>query len=40
MGNACQECGESNLEEFEDPNLKNVCVFCTDEDENGANDED
>lgn len=27
----CEICEDENMEEYADPNLKGVCVFCTEE---------
>lgn len=30
LRNSCVDCGDANLSEFADPNLKDTCTFCTD----------
>ena len=30
----CVECGESNMTEFADSNAKDMCVFCTERNDN------
>ena len=36
----CDMCGDDNLEEYEDPNLKGVCAFCSEEMQERAMKED